>query len=65
MASDASPKQKHEESKQPLAPEHQRDGISKRGLATHADGQGTGEPTRRSQSQDPPEQGTKTPGGQQ
>lgn len=64
MASDESSKQKQEVAKQPLAPEHQREGISKRGLATHADGQGTGEPTRRSQSEQPPEQGTK-PGGQQ
>ena len=63
MASDESAKQKEEVAKQPLAPEQQRVEISKRGLATHVDGQGTGEPTRRSQSADPPEQGTK-PGGQ-
>jgi hypothetical protein len=62
MASDESAKQKQEVAKQPLAPEQQRQEISKRGLATHADGQGTGEPTRRSQSE-APEEGTK-PGGQ-
>jgi hypothetical protein len=62
MASDQSTKQKEEEAKQPLAPEQQRDGISKRGLSTHVDGQGTGEPTRRSVTEGQPDQGTK-PGG--
>ena len=63
MASDQSTKQKREEAKQPLAPEHQREGISKRGHATHADGQGTGGTPQHDQAAQPPAQGTKR-GGQ-
>ena len=47
----------------PTDPETQRRELSKRGVATHVDGQGTGDPTKRSMVEGQPEQGTKKPSG--